>query len=92
MTVALKSVAGQDIEDSIGAVADIGGIAAALRFERVDVFGVDLRPDVGGDFGVGNGDAIDEPTGLVAAANVKHVMRHVGAGNVVGDHLHSIGR
>ena len=72
--VALESIAGQDVEDAVGAVADVGRIAAALGFELVDVFGVDLRADVGGDFGVGDGDAIDEPTGLVAAADMQHVV------------------
>ena len=89
--VALESVAGKDVEDAVGAVADVGGVAAALGFERVDVLGVDLRADVGGDLGVGDGDAVDEPTGLVAAAHVQHVVGHVGAGHVVGDHLHAVG-
>ena len=27
----------------------------------------------------------------MAAAHVEHVVGHVGAGNVVGDHLHAVG-
>ena len=91
VAVALEAVAGKHVEDAIGAVAHVGGVAAALGFERVDVLGIDLRADVGGDLGVGDGDAVDEPTGLVAAAHVQHVVGHVGAGNVVGDHLHADG-
>ena len=87
--IALESVAGQDVEDAVGAVADVGGVAAALGFELIDVLGVDLRADVGGDLGVGDGDAVDEPAGLMAAAHVEHVVGHVGAGDVVGDHLHA---
>ena len=90
-TVALEAVAGKDVEDAVGAVAHVGGVAAALGFKGVDVFGIDLRADVGGDLGVGDGDAVDEPTGLMAAAHVEHVVGHVGAGNVVGDHLHADG-
>jgi len=40
---------------------------------------------VGGDVGVGNLDAIDEPCDLVASTHVQHVVSHVGTGNVVGD-------
>ncbi len=89
--VALEAVAGQHVEDAVGAVAHIGGVAAALGFECVDVLGIDLRADVGGDLGVGNRDAVDQPTGLVAAAHVQHVVSHVGAGDVVGNHLHADG-
>ncbi len=89
--VALEAVARKDVEDAVGAVANIGGVAAALGFECVNVLGIDLRADVGGDLGVGNRDAVDQPTGLVAAAHVKHVVGHVGAGDVVGDHLHADG-
>ena len=91
LAVALKSVAGQDVEDAVGAVANVGGVRAALDLKLVDVLGVNLRADVGGDFGVGDGDAVNEPTGLMSAANVEHVVGHVSAGDVVGDHLHAEG-
>jgi len=52
---------------------------------------VDLRADVGGYLGVGNRNSINQPTGLVAAAHVQHVVRHIGAGHVIGDHLHADG-
>ena len=88
LAVALEAGAGDDVEDAVGAVADVGGVAAALDFEVVDVLGVDLRAEVGGDVGVGDLDAVDEPGDLVAAAHVQHVVGHVGAGDVVGDHGH----
>ena len=44
-----------------------------------------------GDVGVGDLDAVDEPADLVAAAHVEHVVGHVGAGDVVGDHGHAVG-
>ena len=91
LAVALKAGAGHDVEDAEGAVADVGGVAAALDFDVVDVFGVDLRAEVGGDVGVGDLDAVDEPADLVAAAHVEHVVGHVGAGDVVGDHGHAVG-
>jgi len=42
-------------------------------------------------FGVGNLDAVDEPCDLMASAHVQHVVRHVCAGSVVGDHGHGVG-
>ena len=43
------------------------------------------------DLGVGDGDSVDEPTGLVAAAHVQHVVGHVRTGNKISDHLHAEG-
>ena len=91
LAVALEAGARHDVEDAVGAVADVGGVAAALDFEVVDVLGVDLRAEVGGDVGVGDFDAVDQPADLVAAAHVQHVVGHVGAGDVVGDHGHAVG-
>ena len=89
--VELEAVAGKDVEDAVGAVADGGVVTAALGFELVDVLGIDLGAEVGGDFGVGDVDAVDEPAGLVAAAHVEHVVSHVSGGDEVGDHLHAQG-
>ena len=91
LAVALEAGAGDDVEDAVGAVADVGGVAAALDLEVVDVLGVDLRGEVAGDVGVGDLDAVDQPGDLVAAAHVQHVVGHVGAGDVVGDHGHAVG-
>ncbi len=88
---AFESGAGDDVEDAVGAVAEVGGVAAALDFEVVDVLGVDLGGEVGGDVGVGDFDAVDEPGDLVAAAHVEHVVGHVGAGDVVGDDGEGVG-
>ena len=82
-----KPLRADDVEDAIGTVAEFRVVAAALDFQLIDVFGIDLRADVGGDLGVGDGDAVEEPAGLMASAHVQHVVRHVGAGDVVGDHL-----
>ena len=46
LAVALEAGAGDDVEDAVGAVADVGGVAAALDFDVVDVFGVDLGAEV----------------------------------------------
>ena len=89
--VALETAARNDVEDAVGAVADVGRVAAALDLDVVDVLGVDLRGEIAGDVGVGNLDAVDLPVELVAAAHVQHVVRHVGAGRVVGDHGHAVG-
>ena len=89
--VALESIAREDVEDAVRAIANVGAIAAALGFQLVDVFGVNLRADVGGDLGIGDGDAINEPAGLMSAADVEHVVGHIGTGDIVGNHLHAGG-
>src|SRR5580704_12877929 len=89
--IALETGAGDHVENSVGAIAEVGVVAAALDFEIVDVLGVDLRSEIVGDVGVGDGDAINEPLDLMAATHVEHVMGYVGGGNVVGDHLHAVG-
>ncbi len=91
LAVALEAGAGDDVEDAVGAVADVGGVAAALDFDVVDVLGVDLRAEIAGDVGVGDLDAVDQPADLVAAAHVEHVVGDVGAGDVVGDHGEAVG-
>ena len=83
--VALEAGSRNDVEHAIGAVAVSGGIAAALRFQVVDVLGIDLRPDVARDVGVRDGNAVDRPGHLVPAAHVKLVVRHPCSRNVVGD-------
>lgn len=91
LTVALEAGARDDVEHPVGAVAQGGVVGAAIDFKGVDVFGVDLWGDVGGDVGVGQGDAGDQPVELVAAADVEHVVSHVGTRDEVGDHGHGIG-
>ena len=89
--VALESGAGNDVEDAIGAISEFGAIAAAIDLHVVDVLGIELRTKVGSDVGVGDGYAIDEPAGLVSAANVELIVSLVGAGHVVGDHGQAVG-
>src|SRR6202044_3600068 len=59
LIVALEAGAGHDIEDSVRAVSVLRIVAAALNFEIVDVFGIDLRAQIGGDIGVGYGHAVN---------------------------------
>src|SRR5215831_1027480 len=77
---ALESRTGHDIEDSISAVPHFSPIAAAAHFQIINVFGIELRPDVGRDIGVWHRYAIDEPVRLMSPPNVKLIMRDVGAG------------
>ena len=84
--IALKAVAWDDVEHSVGAVTEVGLIAAALDVEIVNVERVDGGAYVAGDVGVGDLDTVDKPAELVTAADVKHVMHHVGAWSVVGNH------
>src|SRR5579863_9047931 len=91
LAVAFKASAGSYIEHSVGAVADLGAVASAIDLEIVDIFGIDLRAQIGSDVGVGYGDAVDEPAGLVAAADVELIMGDVGSGDVVGNHSQAVG-
>jgi len=91
LAIALKACARDDVEDAVGAVAYVGGVAAALDLDVVDVFGVYLCAEVAGDVGIGDLDAVEEPGDLMAAAHVEHVVCDVGAGNVVGDHGEGVG-
>ncbi len=91
LAVALEAGAGHDVEDAVGAVADVGGVAAALDLDVVDVFRADLSGEVASDVGVGNFDAVEEPADLMAAADVEHVVGDVGAGGEVGDHGEGVG-
>src|SRR5260370_8980070 len=88
--VALESGARRDVEYAVGAVAVVGGVAATLRFESIDVLGIDLRTEVACDVGVGDRDAVDRPTYLVSAADVELVVRQIGTGHVIADHRETV--
>ncbi len=71
LVVALEAGAGHDIEDPVRAVSVLRIVAAALNFEIIDVLGVNLRAQIGGDIGVGYGHAVNQPVrpdGLRACA------------------------
>src|SRR5712691_842554 len=89
--IPFESGARGDVENTVGAVAEIRRIAATLSFQRVNIFWIDLRAEVAGDVGVGDRNTVDEPTDLVAAANVELIVSEVRAGNVVGDHREAVG-
>src|SRR5262249_58446314 len=84
--IALKTGAGDYVEDTVGAIAVFGRITAALHFNTVDVLGIELRTDVRGDAGVRNRNSIEQPGNLMASANVQLVVDDVGAGDVIRDH------
>ena len=69
--VAFEAGSGNHVENSVGAVAVIRIIAAALHFEIVDVLGIDLRPEIARDIRIRDRHAVDQPTHLMAAANVE---------------------
>ena len=62
------------------------------RFPRSRYPWDQLRSQIGRDVRVRDWDAIDEPGGLVATAHVQHVVGHVRAWNVIGDHREAISR
>ncbi len=89
--VSFESSAWRDVKNSVGAVAEVGRVAAALHLEHVDVFWIDLRTEIACDVCVWNGHSIDKPAYLVASANVELIVREVGPGNMVGDHGQAVG-
>src|SRR5438270_11216780 len=88
---ALKAGARYHVEDAVGAVARIGGEAAALHLHIINGLGIELRPHVVGAISIGNRHSVDRPGNLVSAAHVQLIVHHGGAGNKVGDHGHSVG-
>jgi hypothetical protein len=78
------------VEHAVRPVAQRCVVAAAIDLQRLDVLGIDLRCHVGSDVGVWEGDAVDQPVELVAAAHVQHVVRHVRAGDEIRDHRQAI--
>src|SRR5258708_5562771 len=91
LAVTLEPGARNDVEDAESAVAVLGGVAAALDFNTVDVLGVELRADVGGNAGVGDRHAVEQPRNLMTSANVELVVDNECAGHVIGNHRHAIG-
>jgi hypothetical protein len=88
--VALESGPRNHIENAIRPVALIRRIAAALGLQIVDILGIDLRAHVAGDVGIGNGNPVDGPRHLVAAAHVELVVRDPRARDVVGDQVQAV--
>src|SRR5262249_22809512 len=79
------------VEHTVGTIAVLGVIAAALNLEIVDVLRVELRTNIGSDIRVRHGNTIEQPGNLVSAADMQLIMHHVSAGCVVGDHRHAVG-
>src|SRR5579871_1865077 len=88
--VALEAGTGNYVECSVGAIAVFGGLAAALDFDNVNILGIELRADVCSDVRVGDGDAVHEPGNLMAAANVKLIVDHIGARSVGGNEIEAV--
>ena len=70
LPVAFEAGARNHIEDAVGAVAVTRIVAAALGFQVVNVFGIELRAHIAGYAGIWNRHSIDQPTYLVTAASV----------------------
>src|SRR5882672_9346798 len=89
-TVAFETRARDDIEDTVGPVTVLRRITAALDFHDINVFGIELRADVGSDVGVRDRHAVDQPGNLVATADVKLVVNHIGAGCVGSNEFEAV--
>src|SRR5712664_374651 len=89
-TVAFETRARNDVEDTVSPVAVLRRITPALDLHDINVFGVELRADVGSDVGVWNGHAVDQPGHLMTAANVQLVVNHIGARRVGGNEFKAV--
>ena len=61
LVVALEAGAGHDVEDAVGAVAELGAVAAAVDFDIIDVLGIELGAEILRDGGVDDGNAVEQP-------------------------------
>src|ERR1051325_1985574 len=91
LAVPFKTGTGDYVEHSVGAIAVICGVSAALHFEIVNVLRIELRSNVRGNAGIWHWHSIDQPGNLVTSANVQLIVDHVSAGCVVGDHGQTVG-
>src|SRR5207249_8943664 len=89
--VTLESRTRRDVENAIRTVAVVGRVTSALRLHGVNVFWVDLRAEVAGDIGVRDGNAVDQPGDLMAAANVQLVMDDVRTRNEISNQRQAVG-
>src|SRR2546425_7740431 len=89
--VALESGARGDVENAVGAIAVVGGVAATLRLKSINILGIDLRAEVAGDIRVGNRNTVDQPARLMAAANMQLIVDDVSTGHIVRDQGHAVG-
>src|SRR6266536_665401 len=86
LTVTFEARSRDYVEDAVSAITVLGGGTAALDFQSVNDFGIELRTNVRGDAGVGHGHAVEQPGNLMSTAYVKLVVDNVRTGDVVGDH------
>src|ERR1700722_3691597 len=91
LVVSLETGAGDDVEDTVSAIAELRAITPTIDFQVINVFGIKLGTDIGRDIGIGHRHAVDQPGGLMSPADVQLVMSYVRTGHVVGNHRHAIG-
>src|ERR1022692_3366690 len=97
LAVALEAGARDHVKDSISAVTELRAVAPAIDFEIVDVLGIELRPQVGGDVGVGYGYAVGDhgetvgAGGAGSAFDIEAADQRGGSGGVRGNGLGSPG-
>src|ERR1700686_283101 len=90
LIVAFETGAGYHVEHTVGSIAKLGPVAAAIHFHVINIFGIKLRADIGSDVRVGPGHAIDEPCCLMSAADVQLVVRNVSPRHVICNHCQTV--
>ncbi len=90
LTIAFKTRARRDVEDSVSAIAVFRAVATGGRLQVVHVLWIELRPDIGSNVGVGQRHAIDGPGHLMAAAHVQLIVHNVSARDKLRDNAEAI--
>ena len=90
-TVAFEAGAGDGIEYPICTIAIVSIVTAALHLHVVKILWIHLGSYIAGDIRIRNRYAINQPTVLMSAADVEHVMNHVRSGDVVRDEGQAVG-
>jgi hypothetical protein len=91
LAIALESGTRDHVKYAVRAVAVFGRVAAALHFDIVDILRVKLWANIRRDAGIRHWNAVEQPRHLMSTANMKLVVDHVSARNIVGDHRHTVG-
>jgi len=80
----------RQVEHAINAITVFGAVTARLRLDVIDILGIELRPDIRRNVGVGHGHAVNRPGYLVAAAHVQLIVHHVRSGHEIGDDFEAV--
>ena len=91
LAIALETGTRHNIEYPVGAIAKFRAVASAIDFKIVDIFRIELRPEIRSDIGIRHGNAVNKPTGLVSTPDVQLIVSEISPRNVVRNHRQAVG-